>query len=138
MAVRTCIISTVTKTKASTSGNSPFPEGLYSSKKMKVMLGFEESRAAIVKGQLGGGRWYFEKIPAWFTPLEDTSFGINLKTEKVYIRFLLLDVLEETFFHKGEEVSPEVALKYLPQRPSEKGINPVYMTVSLNNVRHFE
>jgi hypothetical protein len=119
---RELILVTETKTKAPTSVG-PYPKGLYSRKRIRVLINFEQEEE--VKDI---------KTPPWLILIEGTPFGI--RENVIYLRYLLLEVLEEDFFHDGIKVDKATALKHLPARKESDEL--YFGIIRLNNILSME
>lgn len=126
---QTVVIETVTDTKAPTSFGPFAGATLKCRRRMKVLLNFEKHEPTVEKV----GKDYFRTLP-WMVTLPGPLVTNKEGTQK-YLRFLLLETLEETYLHNGNPVETEQALKYLPKRGKSDPMKPLYMTVKLENIK---
>lgn len=128
MTPKEVLIQTTSDTKAPKSCG-PFQQGgLKCIRKMRVLLNYEHDEKLVARM----GKDYFKTAP-WMVPIVGTPYVTNVERTQTYLRFLVLEVLEETFVHNNETVPTPLALKYLPKRT--KSSNPVYLTMKTEGIK---
>lgn len=108
---------------------SPWKDGLTKFTKLTVRVNFEKDPALIAEH----GPDLFNKLPAWATRMEGTPF-CHHQDGRLYLRFLILETVQQYFKDGDKLVDPEEVQKHLPKKNTTY-TGPIWSLISVENIK---